>query len=54
MRRHLASDQLELSETEQSLKLDAIRCHHTQMALSAGRFSKFAGREERYTLVQIT
>lgn len=54
MRRHLASDQLELSEAERLLKLDAIRCHHTQMALSGGRFSQFARREERYTLVQIT
>jgi len=54
MRRHLASDQLELTETERLLKLDAISCHHTQMALSGGRFSRFASREERYTLVQIT
>jgi LmbE family N-acetylglucosaminyl deacetylase len=54
MRRHLASDQLELSDAERSLKLDAIRCHHTQMALSGERFSKFASREERYTLVQIS
>jgi LmbE family N-acetylglucosaminyl deacetylase len=54
MRRHLASDQLDLSETERLLKLDAIHCHHTQMALSGGRFSKFASDIERYTLVQIT
>ena len=54
MRRHLASDQLDLSETERLLKLDAIHCHHTQMALSGGRFSKFASETERYTLVQIT
>jgi LmbE family N-acetylglucosaminyl deacetylase len=54
LRRHLASDQLELTEPERLRKLDAIRCHHTQMALSSGRFSQFAARTERYTLVQIT
>ena len=54
LRRHLASDQLNLSEAERLRKLAAIRCHETQMALSAGRFGQFASPTERYTLVQIT
>jgi LmbE family N-acetylglucosaminyl deacetylase len=54
LRRHLASDQLTLTPEQQARKLAAIRCHETQMALSSGRFSQFAARTERYTLVQIT
>jgi len=54
LRRHVASDALTLSSHEQSQKLAAIQCHETQMALSAGRFSKFASPLERYTLVQIS
>lgn len=53
-RRHLASDQLELTAAQQARKLAAIRCHETQMALSAARFSRFAAAAERYTLVQIS
>ncbi len=54
LRRHLASDQLELTEAERLRKLAAIRCHETQMALSSGRFEQFATHTERYSLVQIT
>ncbi len=54
LRRHLASDQLALTETECLRKLAAIRCHETQMALSSGRFEQFATHTERYSLVQIT
>lgn len=54
LRRHLASDALNLTPLEQKNKLAAIHCHETQMALSSQRFSKFASPLERYTLVQIS
>jgi LmbE family N-acetylglucosaminyl deacetylase len=54
LRRNLASDQLALTPGQQARKLAAIRCHETQMALSSGRFGRFASPHERYTLVQIS
>lgn len=42
---------LTLSASEQARKLSAIECHRTQMALSRGRFSRFASPEERHSVV---
>lgn len=39
---------LQLTEVEKANKLAAILCHHTQMALSRNRFSKFADSSEPY------
>jgi LmbE family N-acetylglucosaminyl deacetylase len=39
---------LKISQSEQDIKLQAILCHETQMALSKNRFSKFAQATEPY------
>jgi len=45
-RRYAKGSAIALSREQQAMKLQAILCHKTQIALSRGRFCSYAGEEE--------